>query len=235
MTRKLKIVYLILIAAAALAILTLVVLWTQVGLSESGEPAPAALSLPDEPDERIIKVEKTGVAKEQKTFDTTIIEGGLRDMGILITEEYYFTEVASFSSVKTLLGFRIGFTESGYLESYDGSVNAGIDFASIRITADEAAKVLTVSVPKAEIQSVVIDPDSFVLYSEKEGLGNHISPDDFNGSLVELKKNAENKAMEKGVLERADENAETLIANFIAGMPGASDFTIRFERFDANT
>ena len=63
-----------------------------------------------------------------------------------------------------------------------------------------------------------IDRDSFILYSEKTGLGNPLSASDFNDSLVGLQKDVETKAEEKGVLEKAQENAEMIIENFVKNL-----------------
>ena len=67
-------------------------------------------------------------------------------MGFLISQEYYFTEVVEYSSIKTLMRFNIPFTQSGYLISYDGIVEAGIDMTQAKVekaadaTADAVKK-----------------------------------------------------------------------------------------------
>ena len=71
--------------------------------------------------------------------------------------------------------------------------------------------------PKAGILSVDIDPESFVLYSERSGFGNPLSASDFNGSLVELEARAKERAAERGMVEKADENAKRIVSNYIAG------------------
>ena len=76
----------------------------------------------------------------------------------------------------------------------------------------------TIHVPEAEILSTEIDRDSFVLYSEKTGIGNPLSASDFNDSLVGLQEDVEKKAEEKGVLEKAQENAKALIENFVKNL-----------------
>ena len=87
---------------------------------------------------------------------------------------------------------------------------------------------LTVTLPKAAIQSTEIDPDSFVLYSEKTGLGNPLSASDFNQSLTELEHDAQKNAVDKGVLERADEQAKLLIERFIQSVLVADSYTLEF-------
>ena len=166
----------------------------------------------------------------EKEITSEIIQDGLREMGVLITEEYYFTDVISFSSVKKFLrtNIELGFTESSYLAGYDGVVSAGIDFDSVRVDKNDSNSLITVYIPKADIQYVDIDLDSFVLYSEKEGLGNPISADDFNNSLIELENTAKAKAEKRGLLERADENAKKVISNFIGSLVDTSVYTIDY-------
>ena len=171
---------------------------------------------------------KPSIIKIQKEIDVDTINEGVRDMGFLITQEYYFTEVVSFSSVKKLFNtLNLPLTESSYLASYEGTVTAGIDCTKITVEKDDGKGVIKVVMPKPEIKNIDIDPDSFELYSEKTGLGNPISASDFNSSLVELEDTARAKALDKGILEKADESARTIIGNFIGGMVD-STYTVEY-------
>ena len=174
-----------------------------------------------------MEVEK--IVEVEKEITAATIRDGLRDMGFLVTEEYFFTQVVGFSSVKKLFSLELGITESRYLVSYDGVVTAGIDFSGITVEKDEAGGVIRVGVPRASIRSVDIDPNSFELYTEKEGLGNPISVADYNQSLIELEKNAEARALDRGILDRADENAVRVIENFIRSLMDTSGWEIRIE------
>ena len=218
----LALIVLILAAAAALIF--------SHGGRKAPEAAPAAPALPT-PEvivkEREVQVEK--IVEVEKEITAATIRDGLRDMGFLVTEEYFFTQVVGFSSVKTLFRLELGITESRYLVSYDGVVTAGIDFSRITVDKDEAKGVIRVRVPRASIRNVDIDPNSFELYTEKEGLGNPISVADYNQSLIELEKNAEARALDRGILDRADENAVRVIENFIRSLMDASGWEIRIE------
>ena len=221
---KEKKLYLILGIILAVALILIFAIWgaNHTTPDVGGEPVPIV-----KPDTTVVVHEVEKFVEVEKTFSSQIIRDGLRDMGLMITEEYYFTEVMSYSSVKKLFNnIDLPFTESSYLASYDGVVAAGVDFNGIEVTKDEETKLLCVTVPKAEIQYVTVDTDSFKLYSEKTGLGNPISLADYNTSLSELQNNARNKAVEKGVLTRADENAEILIRNFVVSLVGADAYEI---------
>jgi hypothetical protein len=163
------------------------------------------------------------------TISADVIQDGLRDMGELATEEYYFKEVVSYSSIKQLLGLNLGLTESSYLAGYEGVIKAGIDFTEIKVGKDDDNKIITVTLPRTRILSSEINPDSFELYSEKEGWGNPISVTDYNNSLAELVKKAETSATERGVLEKAGENAQLIIRNFIMTLLGDPSYSVQFE------
>ena len=216
---------LILIGVLALAIVVVLAVGLPRALRSSAE-TPAEAPVRADPTPRVR--EKQTFVEVEKEISAETIQDGLNEIGLLLTEEYYFTEVVSFSSIKTLFHIELGITESKYLASYDGVISAGIDFAGITVEKDEAEKVIVVRIPLPEICAVDIDPDSFELYSEKEGLGNPITMEDYNSSLVELENTARQKAIDRGVLERAAENAQPVIRNFIVSLLGESGYTLRF-------
>lgn len=224
MDNRKKRIYLILTAVVIAAVLA-VILYACVRDSEKPNKAQPVVS-EQVLNEVISTQSKPSIIKTDKTVSVETIRDGLNDIGFLITQEYYFTEVVDFSSVKTFLNIPIGFTESNYVAGYDGTVTAGIDFTKVSVDKNDDEKVITVHMPKAEIKNVDIDPDSFVLYSEKNGFGNPATISDFNQSLYELENKAENKAVARGVLEKAEDNGRTVIRNFISGL--AEGYTVNF-------
>ena len=211
-----------LIVLVLAAIVVLVIIYA----SGSGKSAAPASVTPRPTAEVIVKeklVEK--VVETEKEITSDVIQDGLNDMGFLLTEEYYFTEVVSFSSIKKFL-IEWKFTESSFLASYDGVVEAGIDCTKITVEKDDAKKEILVSVPQAEARPANIDPNSLIVYSEKEGTGNHISIEDYNNSLIELENAAEQKAVERGILDRANENAERIIRTFVGSLVDLSTYRL---------
>ena len=53
--------------------------------------------------------------------------------------------------------------------------------------------------------------------------------EDYNISLVEFETAARQKALERGVLERADESARRLVGEFIASLPNTAGYSIDFK------
>ena len=174
----------------------------------------------------------TKVALEKKenvkvTVNVETIKDGLNDMGTLITQEYYFTQVEQYTKEKKVLS--IFNSESGFTYSYDGTVTAGIEFGEIEVSKDENAKMIIIELPHSSIQNVNVDTSTFKVYSEKDSLWNPIKLEDFNVSLAEFEKSAEKKALDNGILDRSDEQAKTLITNFIKNFPNVSDYGIEIK------
>ena len=151
------------------------------------------------------------------SVSTDTIQDGLANMGVLITQEYYFTQVEKYTKEKTFLKFITSSSE--FMYSYDGAVLAGIDFGGIRIKTDEDRKIITVDMPDSEIQAVTIDKDTFKIYSEKDSLWNPLKLEDYNISLVEFENAAKEKAITSGILGRSDEQARNLVREFLSSLP----------------
>jgi len=213
-----------------LVLLSLIILLVYVSRSGSraSVPAPTATTAPTPAEPTIVERVKEVLVPTEKEITAEIIQDGLRDMGVLITQEYWFTEVMTYSSVQKLFGaLTLGFTESSYVAGYDGVITAGLDFTAIKVEKNEISKTVIITVPKCTIQNVDIDPNSFVLYSERESVTNPISVADYNDSLVELEKNAKEKALKRGVLTEADKNAAAIITNFVSGLVDTDVYRIQ--------
>lgn len=155
----------------------------------------------------------------KKVITGEIIRDGLRDIGELATEEYSYTEVGTFDSQKSvqLFGYdvTVPFTQSKFIYTYEGTIKAGVDFTCITVEKVDDSKRVTVTLPKAEILSAELDENSFQLYDEKNNIFNPFSVRDVNETNRTLKQHAEEKAIEKGLLKRADANAKAMIRSFL--------------------
>ena len=173
------------------------------------------------------KTEKEKKDKVRILVNTQTIRDGLANMGVLITQEYSFTQVETYTKEKTFLKFIT--TSSEFMYSYDGAVLAGVDLEKIKVTQDEDRKAIVVEMPASEIQAVTIDRDTFKIYSEKESLWNPLKLEDYNISLAEFEDAAREKAIAGGILERSDEQARKLVTEFIVSLPNTSEYTVEFK------
>jgi len=218
--RKEKI-YVVSIIIICVLVLSVVAFWLIT--RKPSEPSPQTMTSQS----LVMPTPKVIVKHITKKVDSKTIQDGLNDMGFLVTAEYYFTDVISYSSVKRLFDlFELGITETSYCASYDGTVNAGIDFSGITVEKDDDLKEINVKLPPASIFNVDIDTDSFKLISEESGLGNPVSVSDFNTSLVELEDKAEKRAIERGLLDKAAENAELMIRSFVGSLVDLSEYSV---------
>lgn len=228
MEKKKKLYYLIGIGVVVLAIIVCIIVWAATR-NKNSAPAEIPPVASMKPDREVVYRDVEKLVEVEKVISSQIIQDGLRDMGFLVTEEYYFTEVVSYSSVKKLFkSIDLKVTETNYLASYDGVVSAGVDFFKIGVVKNEENKTLRVTIPKATIYSTTIDENSLQVYSEKYGLGNPVTVTDFNNSLSELKANAEDKAIDRGTLERAEENAQRIITNFVESLVDPNEYFITY-------
>ena len=192
------------------------------------KPKPEIPAVTPRPTPEVIIKEREveRIVETEKVITAGTIQDGLRDMGKLVTEEYYFTEVLSNKKTVSFL-FPIG--DESYMVRYDGYIPAGIDFSRIGVTVDEDARTITVSLPEAEMKDPVIDYESIQILDEKHTIFTDITAEERNKAVLEFQENARKKALEKGILKRADENAELVVKNFVMSTAGP-EYHVTLER-----
>lgn len=208
------------IGITVIAIIVAVILCVDYAANKAAEKSEATETV-------TMKTEKEKKDNVVISVNTDVIREGLSNMGVLITQEYYFTQVEKYTKEKTFLRFIT--SQSEFMYSYDGYVLAGVDFDKIAIATDENTKTITVEMPPSEIQAVVIDKETFKIYSEKESLWNPLKLEDYNISLVEFESAAKEKALASGILDRSDEQARKLVREFIGSLPNLSAYTVLFK------
>lgn len=166
----------------------------------------------------------------ESQIDTEVIEEGLTNMGFLITSKYYFTDTTTTSKVTSIGSITLGFTKANMIVKYSGYVPAGIDFTKVAVSVDDDNKIITVSIPEAELQDVVIDHDSFELLDEDKNIFNKFEVSDLNDSLVELEESNLKRAKELGILEEANSNAELIITNFVNSITDGTGYKLNIQK-----
>lgn len=218
----------ILLIVLILLIPAMILLYLDRERPEPAAATPAPTPVPT-PTPRVVVETVEKVVEVQAEITAEEIRAGLKDMGKLTTAEYWFTGIASTTvEPKSLLGIELSFTGSSYHASYDGCVTAGIDFGKIAVYRQEGTHLIEVTLPPAEIQSAHIDLATFHLLLEESSIFSRVTPEEFNTSQVELETRARQQAVERGLLERADETARQLVEQFIHGLMGPG-YTVRFE------
>ena len=168
-----------------------------------------------------VYADATFTAEEISTeIDMQIVLKDIQAIGELATVEYLYTDAGKFSDPKQLFGKNIPLTTKSFVMRWDGSIKAGIrDVSDITARADTASKTIIVSLPEAEILSHTVDKDSIEVLDESGGLFNPISVSDVSKFQTESEKATEQRAIDNGILNHAQRNAEELIQNLLNANP----------------
>lgn len=157
--------------------------------------------------------------EDNKKSTVTVIQEKLDEMAELNTASYVSTSVLNKSDFKQILKKDVWFTKRTLIISYDSTVKAGIkDLTQAEVTQKED-KVL-VTLPEVEITGVEIDNDSFQRYDESDNAFNPVTSDYINEAQQDLKDSIEERAIEKGLLDLAETNAEKILKELLESPDG---------------
>lgn len=159
-----------------------------------------------------------------------IINATIQGIGELATMEYLYTDAGQYSDSISVGNFNIPFTEKNFTIKWDGVIKAGIDVTKITTELKQEEKILVVYLPQAEILSHDPDKDSIEVLDEKDGLFNPVRVDDQVKFDAACEKAMEERAIENGLLEKAQENAKELILQLLNANPDINgNYTIEIK------
>lgn len=118
--------------------------------------------------------------------------------------------------------------KGNFLMVYKATVRAGINVDEVRSEIDNKNKIIWLTIPKAEIQDVVVDPSSIKYYDEKLALFNFNEKEDANTAQVLVEKDAMKEAANMGVLELANKQSKELLVGILEDSID-KDYTFRFK------
>ena len=101
-----------------------------------------------------------------------------------------------------------------------------MDFSALQIEVNE--KVITVTLPEPIIIAHEIDENSVQIMDEKYSIFNMVKVDDYTQFKKDQQAIMEEKALAKGLLEKARENGKDVIESMIINLVG-SDCQIVFK------
>lgn len=201
---------LLLIGTLVLALIGMIIFTLKMSARINSDPAPSQAS-----GDSNGPIHFTG---EVETLAGETIQSEIREIGELITAEYFYTHAEDFENIKTMFGMKLPFTKTSVVYMVDGSIKAGIDFAKVTVEVDDEAKTVKITLPESRVIASEIDHDSFSLVNEKEGWFNELSTEDVNRTFAHVKELEEQKSIDNGLLERADENAKRVITSFVKNL-----------------
>lgn len=172
------------------------------------------------------------ILPKETTISVDIIKEKLQDIGFLCSEEYYFTEVAQYTSNnKDFFNFfAVPLTKSYFICSYDGVITAGIDFESIIVEKNDDNNTIVISIPTATIKNTEIFEDSYKVFDESSSIFNPITTTANNKVRKIIKEKAIQKAKDNKFLEKADANAKKTIEKFTMALVDSDDYKIEIKQ-----
>lgn len=158
------------------------------------------------------------------------ISSEINDIGELATIEYLYTNAGKFQDAKKFLGINAPFSKKSFIAKWDGIIKAGVKISDVEVDVNNIQKVITIYMPEAEILSHEIDNNSIETLDEKDGLFNPVTVEDVREFDKISKEEMEKRAIENGVLEKAYENAKTIIERLVNNeVVQKEGYTIKFE------
>lgn len=129
--------------------------------------------------------------------------------------EYVFSSVGKREEeARKIFGRNVPLTGNSFLITYDGVVKAGIkDVSKQEVKTDDATREVAITLPRVEILSSHINPDSITVYDQSMNPFNQIEVSDMAQFLAAEEKTAEKNATDRGLLTKAEERVTKIYEN----------------------
>lgn len=186
-----------------------------------------------------VLIVRGGILGGQKsTVTSATLKASLKDSAELATQEYNFTDIGKHSENAEILGLDVPLTGSSFLVTYSGTVKAGIkDMSAMDIDVNNSTRTITITAPAVEVLSSSIDPETVDVIDESHNPINQTEVSDVTKVLAGQEDVEEKKAVEAGLLTKAESRAETLLASQTkATLKGSDqeDYTVKVTFKDAS-
>lgn len=169
-------------------------------------------------DIRVLEEEKAAKSIYEVTTDT--VRDDLAPLGKLITQEYIYTNSVRWEEWETwIFDWKRPLSDSVIMVTYDGTIMAGIDLSRVQITVSDEQGAVTVSLPASEVIENKIPQESITVVDVKNGLFNKVTLDEYNRLMATEKIKMQQKAIDRGLLEKADEEARRMVEVLLGAMP----------------
>lgn len=183
-----------------------------------------------------LKNEPVVVTPVSPKIDLQLLHSKIESISELATVEYLYTDASEFSSSLHIVNWNVPGTKKSFILKWDGIIKAGVDLARVELKLlenksheENAKQTLVVYVPAAKILSYEIDEDSVEVLNESSNIFNPITVNDKVSFDSVTKKAMESRAIENGLLDKAQENAEEILTQLIFFDSDIEDnYTLKF-------
>lgn len=148
-----------------------------------------------------------------------IIRAEYPDTDKLVSIEYPFTDTKKYSDTGSIGDWEVPLAEKAFTLQWDGMITAGIDLDKLSIKNNKSGDKLIVTIPAAEIITFTVDKDSVRVISEKNSILNPITVDDVLNADYDGQETMTKRAIDSGLLDRAQEFARIMILDILRSHP----------------
>lgn len=153
-----------------------------------------------------------GNEKKEPTVSTSYISGKLEQSSELTSAKLKYTGLIDYDDNGVTF-----INKGAFTMVYNATVRAGIDMKEVKTNVNESKKEITITIPKAKILEVKIDPNSIRYYDESFSLFKSDEKESANKAQTFAEKDAKKESTKSGILEMADQQSETLIKGILQG------------------
>ena len=149
----------------------------------------------------------------------TIVTNEIKNVHELITVRKNFTSVISFVDDKKIPLLKVHMPGSNrkFLMDYSGTITCGCDLEAIRFEREELTNRVKIIVPPSQILDMYADVNSFKVHHQSEGiLADDIKIEHQKDMVVADLEEHKQRAIQEGILERADENVRQMLTTIIS-------------------
>jgi len=155
-----------------------------------------------------------GFSRAQEVSDTVIREE-LTAISELATYEFTYVNHVDYTDQPELLGHAVMLSDHWFAFDYQGTIKAGLDFEKIDLLwIDNVEHTIGIYLPEAKVFSNEISVDMST-YEDRNNICNPLNPREVLDYLYSRKEPELEKALGLGLLDKAKENAKSLITTVI--------------------
>ncbi|WP_432624058.1 DUF4230 domain-containing protein [Bifidobacterium sp.] len=162
--------------------------------------------------------------KVEPEITTTIVSRQLQTMQDLTTAKENDYGFENFSE-----GNIAHVNKKKFTMFYSYEIRAGVDLAKADIKVDDTNRIISITLPKADLQSVSVDPDSLRFFDAESSLFNGNEVTDTAEALKHAKKSASDKASKSKLLQEADKQTKQIVEKAYSPIAKADGYEVRVQ------
>lgn len=165
--------------------------------------------------------------KNETRIDEKLITNRIENVKELTSLKYSYTNMGEFENSNKFYGYDIPFTQKKFIVAYDGTISCGVNLDDMDV--DVSGKNINIKIPHSQIISHEIYEDSLKVFDQKNSIFNLIEVEDYNNFAKDQKDKMEKKAVDRGLLENADEKCKNALIDIINIDNILEDYEINIE------